>query len=390
MKKRTLIDLRSDTVTLPTNEMWEAMRNASLRDNILESDPTVQELRKLVTEILGMEDAIMVSSGTMGNLVAIMAHTSPGEGIIVEANSHINESECGGMALIAGVQPRQIKGDKGYMHPEDIEANIRPEAIDQAATTLLALENSHGLSGGIALTAEQIASMCKVAKKNSLAIHLDGARLFNAAVALNTDPKELTRDVDSAMMSLSKGLSIPIGSVLLGSAEFIQRGKKIKKMLGGGMRQEGILAAAGITALKTMMEQLKMDNKHAYLLAQGLSDIEGIDIDFSGTRTNIVFFSLSRPNINSAVFLKNLEKHNIKALAFGEKIIRMVTHRGITEKDIYYTLDMIKNAMSVNHCVGAMCFADDLGYTTGLLVSPVYLRKYLFSWMRNDERYMRK
>jgi len=346
---RTLIDLRSDTVTLPTNEMWEAMRNASLRDNILESDPTVQELRKLVTEMLGMEDAILVPSGTMGNLVAIMAHTNPGEGIIVEANSHINESECGGMALIAGVQPRQIKGDKGYMHPEDIEANIRPEAIDQAPTTLLALENPHGLAGGIALTAKQIMSMCKLAKKHDLAIHLDGARLFNAAVALNTDPKELTRDVDSVMVSLSKGLSVPIGAVLLGSAKFIQRAKKIKKMLGGGMRQEGILAAAGIVALKTMMGQLKRDNENAYLLAQGISDIEGIDIDFSGMRTNIVFFSLCRPDINSTIFLKNLEKHGVKALSFGKKLIRMVTHRGITEEDIYYTLDVINNVMAVNY-----------------------------------------
>jgi len=343
LKKNPIIDLRSDTVTTPTNEMWEAMRQCPFLDPIFDLDPSTTILENFISKQVGKEEAIIVSSGTMGNLIAIMAHTHPGEAIIVEANSHINESEYGGMARIAEVQNRQVKGHKGYIDPKDIECNIRISETDFCAkTTLLALENTHNLAGGTVITPVQMDSMCSIAKKYGLKVHLDGARLFNAAVALEVKASELTKNVDSVMVSLSKGLAAPIGAILAGSKEFINKAKKYKKMLGGGIHHEGIIANAGMVGLRTMMKQLKVDNKNARLLAEGLKTIDGIVIDYSGIRTNIVFFKLSTSNLNNIQLIEKLGHFNIKALPFNDNQIRMVTHKDITEENIKTVLVTIK------------------------------------------------
>ncbi len=343
-KGSKIIDLRSDTVTLPTREMWDNMMHATLLDHLLDEDPTVKTLQDLMAKELGKEETILLPSGTMSNLIAIMAQTNPGDSIIVEASSHINESEYGGMARFAGVQVRQIQGQKGYINPADIEKNIRINEEELCArTTLLTLENTHNLAGGIVLTPCQMNSMCRVAKKYGLAVHLDGARLFNAAVALGIEAKEFTESVDSITISLSKGLSAPIGSILASSKEVIIRAKKYKRMLGGGMHQEGILAAAGLVGLRSMMKQLVEDNQNARLLHEGLKEIYGITIDFSGVRTNILFFKLC--SLKNTEFIRNLEKHHVRALPFGQNHIRMVTHRGITRQDIDFVLQVIKASL---------------------------------------------
>jgi len=342
-----VIDLRSDALTIPTREMLAAMSHATFLDHILDRDPTVLTLQNKMCELMGKEDAILVPSGTMGNLIAIMAQTNPGESVILEEKSHINDCEHGGIARLAGIQTRQIIGVNGYIEPIEIERNIRIDETEFASkTTLLCLENPHNLAGGIVLTPQQINSNCDVANRYGLKVHLDGARLFNCVASLHCDIKEFTINVDSVMVSLSKGISAPIGSILAGSKNFISKAKKYKKMLGGGMRQEGILAAAGIVGLKSMMKWLEQDNKNAKLLAEGLKGIDNVEIDFSRNRANIVFFKLLSNDYNHIQFVKKLEDYNIKALHLGQNQIRMVTHRGINKQDIVFILDVMRRILN--------------------------------------------
>jgi len=338
---RKIIDLRSDTVTLPTEEMLEAIRNARLGDDGFGEDPTVNELEALAAKKMGKEAALLVPSGTQGNLVSILSHTKRGDEVILEADAHIYHYELGGLSAIAGVLPRLVKGEMGVPAPEDIEEAIRPLDPIFPKTTLLCLENTHNLAGGTCMTPSQTRKLCEVAAKHGLNVHLDGARIFNAAVALGVDVRELVAPVDSVMFCLSKGLSAPVGSLVVGSSSFIDRARRMRKMLGGGMRQAGIIAAAGLVALEKMVDRLREDHANARLLAEGLAKIDGIKIDLRRVQTNIVMFDVSDLGLSGREFVEMLLNYGVKALTLRGNVIRMVTHRGIVREDILETLDAV-------------------------------------------------
>ncbi|MGB6607995.1 MAG: low-specificity L-threonine aldolase [Atribacterota bacterium] len=339
---RKKIDLRSDTVTLPTDEMREAMSNAEVGDDVYQEDPTVHRLEELAAKKIGKEAALFVPSGTMGNLIAVLTHCQRGDEVILEMDSHIYYYEVGGMSAVAGVIPRLIAGDKGILNPQDVKMALREINLHYPKTTLICVENTHNRAGGTITSPKIIEEICQLAHQRNIQVHLDGARIFNAAVALNIKPALLAKDVDSMMFCLSKGLSAPVGSILTGSKEFIQRARKNRKMLGGGMRQAGILAAAGIIALENMVERLEEDHKNARILGEGLADIGGIKIDLETIQTNMVYFNLNKSGMNTYQFLPKLAEYNILGSPQPPTKVRLVTHYGINEDDIYATIKAIK------------------------------------------------
>jgi len=339
---RKKIDLRSDTVTLPTDEMREAMSNAEVGDDVYQEDPTVYRLEELAAKKIGKEAALFVPSGTMGNLIAVLTHCQRGDEVILEMDSHIYYYEVGGMSAVAGVIPRLIAGDKGILNPQDVKMALREINLHYPKTTLICVENTHNRAGGTITSPKIIEEICQLAHQRNIQVHLDGARIFNAAVALNIKPALLAKDVDSMMFCLSKGLSAPVGSILTGSKEFIQRARKNRKMLGGGMRQAGILAAAGIIALENMVERLEEDHKNARILGEGLADIGGIKIDLETIQTNMVYFNLNKSGMNTYQFLPKLAEYNILGSPQPPTKVRLVTHYGINEDDIYATIKAIK------------------------------------------------
>jgi len=338
--------LRSDTVTLPTDEMREAMNNAEVGDDVYQEDPTVNRLEELAAKKLEKEAALFVPSGTMGNLIAVLTHCQRGDEIILEKDSHIYYYEVGGMSAVAGVIPRLIIGDRGIPNPQDIIGTLRDENLHYPKTTLICLENTHNRAGGTIIPPKATEEVCQLAHKRNIAVHLDGARIFNAAIALNIEPALLTKDVDSVMFCLSKGLSAPVGSILAGSKEFIKRARKNRKMLGGGMRQAGILAAAGIIALENMVERLEEDHKNARILGEGLADISGIKVDLATIQTNMVYFDLRESSMDTFQFLPKLAEYNILGSPRPPTKVRLVTHYGINEEDIYTTIKVIKEIVS--------------------------------------------
>lgn len=340
------IDLKSDTVTLPTDEMREAMKNAEVGDDVYKEDPTINHLEDLAAKKLKKEAALFVSSGTMGNLIATLTHCQRGEEAILEAESHFYYYETGGISAIAGVTPRLIVGNKGVPNPRDIEKAFREENIQYPKTTLVCLENTHNRAGGTIIPPQVTEEICRIAHQRNIRVHLDGARIFNAAVALNIEPFELTKNVDSVMFCLSKGLCAPVGSILLGSREFIQKARKNRKMLGGGMRQAGILAAAGIIALEKMVERLREDHENARLLGIGLAAIAGLKVDLDTVQTNMVYFDLQESDMNTAQFLPKLAKYNILGAPRPPTKVRLVTHYGINKEDIYTTIEAIREILS--------------------------------------------
>ena len=340
------IDLRSDTVTLPTNEMREAMKNADVGDDVYQEDPTVNRLEELAAKKLGKGAALFVTSGTMGNLIAVLTHCQRGDEVILEGDSHIYYYEVGGMSALAGVIPRLIVGNKGIPDTQDIKMALRDENLHYPKTTLICLENSHNRAGGTVISHKLTGEICQLAHQRNIAVHLDGARIFNAAIALDIKPLLLVKDVDSVMFCLSKGLSAPVGSILVGSKEFIQKARKNRKMLGGGMRQAGILAAAGIIAIENMVERLEEDHKNARILGEGLAGIRGIQVDLETIQTNMVCFDLNKSNMNTYQFLPKLEEYNILGSPRPPTKVRLVTHYGISENDIYATIKVIKEVVS--------------------------------------------
>ena len=336
------VDLRSDTVTLPTQEMLEAIVHAELGDDVLREDPTVIALEALAAEKVGKESALLVTSGTQANLVSLMAQTQRGDEVILEADSHIYYYEVGGLSAVAGLVPRTLKGHRGVLDPHDVEAAVRPPDIHQPRTSLICIENTHNRAGGTAVTPRQIESIDEVAKKYGIGVYMDGARIFNAAVALQVDPKQLTRHVDSLMFCLSKGLSAPVGSLVVGSRDFIEKARRIRKMLGGGMRQAGVIAAPGIIALEKMVDRLREDHDNARRLADGLAKIDRISIDLPSVQTNIVIFDVGGLNMTGTQFTDQLERHGVKALDYGGTLVRMVTHRGIEREDVNRSLEAVK------------------------------------------------
>ncbi|MBT0159759.1 aminotransferase class I/II-fold pyridoxal phosphate-dependent enzyme [Candidatus Bathyarchaeota archaeon A05DMB-2] len=346
MPSKEIIDLRSDTVTLPTEEMLEAIRHAELGDDVFGEDPTVNRLEEMAAEKMGKEAALLVTSGTQANLVSLMSNTKRGELVILEAESHIYWYEVGGISMIAGLLPWPLKSSMGALDPKDVEAAIRPKNIHFPEPALVCIENTHNRHGGTIITPEQIRAISEVAVAHGLKLYMDGARIFNAAVALNVDVKEFTRHVDNLMFCLSKSLSCPIGSLVVGTQEFIEKARKIRKVLGGGMRQAGIIAAPGIVALEKMIDRLKEDHENAKRLAEGIAKIDGVTVDMSRVQTNMVCFDISCLRIEDDLFLSKLEKEGILALTNSKNVVRMVTHRGIEKNHIEKTIAALEKVSS--------------------------------------------
>jgi threonine aldolase len=343
MAAKEIIDFRSDTVTLPTEEMLEAIRHAELGDDVFGEDPTVNRLEKLAAERMGKEAALLVTSGTQANLISLMSNTNRGELVILEAESHIYWYEVGGISMIAGLLPWPVKSPLGAFDPEDVEAAIRPQNIHFPEPALICLENTHNRHGGTIVTPDQIKAINEVAQTHDLKLYLDGARIFNAAVALRIDVKELTKHVDNLMFCLSKSLSCPVGSLLVGTCEFVESARKLRKLLGGGMRQAGIIAAPGIVALESMIDRLEEDHRNARRLAEELAKIKGIQIDLSCVQTNIVCFDISGFGIADDLFISKLKEKGILALTLAENKVRMVTHRGIEKEHVEKSIAAIES-----------------------------------------------
>lgn len=335
------IDLRSDTVTEPTEAMREAMAHAIVGDDVFGEDPTIRELEALAADMVGKGGAVFVPSGTMGNLMAVLAHTQRGDEVLLEAGAHLYYSEVGSVSAVAGVLPKPLVGTRGYITPTQVRAAIRPPDIHYPPTRLLCLENTHNRAGGIPFGPAEMDGVCGAAHDLGLAVHLDGARIFNAAVALNVAVPALTRSADSVMFCVSKGLSAPVGSLLAGSGEFITRARRYRKMLGGGMRQAGVLAAAGLVALRTMVSRLAEDHQNAQRLARGLTKIPGLQVDLDQVRTNMVLLRVVDERLTAAELTARLRGAGVLVGAVGPASIRMVTHRHITSALVDRALEII-------------------------------------------------
>jgi threonine aldolase len=337
-----VIDLRSDTVTHPTSEMRKAMFEAEVGDDVYGEDPTVNRLEAMAARMTGKEEALFVTSGTQSNLVAVLTHTHRGDEIILGDEAHIFWYEVGGASVLGGVVMHTVPTDsRGRLNLEDIDRAIRSKDIHYPRTTLICLENTHNRCGGAVLTTDYTDEFCNLAHGRGLKVHLDGARIFNAAIALGVPASALAKNVDSVALCLSKGLSAPVGSLLCGSKESVERARKFRKMLGGGMRQAGIIAAAGIVALETMVDRLAEDHSNARRLAQGLAGIEGITLAQDDIPTNIVMFHLSA-ELPIVEFSKGLEKAGVKIGLRDGRPFRAVTHRMVSSSDIDEALTRIE------------------------------------------------
>ena len=342
-----VIDLRSDTLTLPSPKMREAISAAELGDDVFGEDPTTNRLEEMAANRMGKEAGILVASGTMGNLISILAHCERGDEVILGDQCHTFRYEAGGIAALGGVHPFTIANQPdGTMHLADIAAAIRPDNVHFPRTRLICLENTHNRCRGAVLTPQYTESVADLAAEHGLCVHMDGARIFNAAVASGLDVQELTRRVDSVTFCLSKGLSAPVGSVVCGSAEFITAARRIRKAVGGGMRQCGIIAAAGIVAMEEMVERLADDHANAGRLAEGIARIEGLSIDLDTVVTNMVYFNLSSDRLTCDQFVDRLNEKGVKCLALPPMGFRMVTHYGIESSDIDCALGAIGRVLA--------------------------------------------
>lgn len=337
------IDLRSDTVTMPTEEMRQAIANAEVGDDVYQDDPTVNKLEKLAAEKVGKEAALFVPSGTFGNQLAILTHTKRGNEVIVGKNNHIVVHEVGASAVIAGVQLRTLETANGLMSPDDVLNAIRVDDIHEPETGLICVENAHGCGAVIPLCT--LKEIKEIAENHSIPVHMDGARIFNAAVSLGVDAKDLAACCDSVMFCLSKGLAAPAGSMLAGSEEFIRRARKYRKLMGGGMRQIGILAAAGIIALEKMTDRLQEDHDNAKYLAEELSKLPGVKVKEDRLHIDMVFFEMGEDIIKESVLIEKLYEKNIKISGTEAGEYRFVTHIGVTREDIDYVINCMKELM---------------------------------------------
>ena len=323
-----------------------AIANAKLGDDVLDEDPTVHELEKKSCEITGKEAALFVPSGTMANLTAVLAHCERGDEVILGDQAHTFLYEAGGISSLGGIHSHQLKNqDDGNLALDDIRNAIRTENVHFPRTRLICLENTHNRCFGFPLHLDYLHSVRSIADENALKLHVDGARLFNAAVAQGISVEELCGPVDSTTFCLSKGLSAPVGSLVCGNTDFIYKVKRLRKVLGGGMRQAGILAAAGIEALETMVDQLALDHHHAKVLADGLSSVDGLHCNPGFVPTNIVYFLLERENITGQELVSVMEKNGIQFFELSPKRFRLVTHAGIEEKDVFKTIEIFRKVM---------------------------------------------
>ncbi len=341
------IDLRSDTVTQPTAAMREAMATAEVGDDVFEEDPTVKKLETFAAQKTGKESALFVASGTMGNLISVLSHCQRGDEILLGDRSHIFLHEVGGIAALGGVHPRIIPNNPdGTLPLPFVEQSIRSADIHYPSTRLICIENTHNFCYGSPLSPEFMDDVMVLATKHGLKIHLDGARIFNAAAALDVEVDALTQHADSVMFCLSKGLSAPVGSLVCGRREFIQRARKFRKMVGGGMRQAGHLAAAGLVAMENLTQRLKDDHKNAKTLAERLALTKGIELDQTKVKTNIIFFKLHHPQISGDIFIDLLEAKSIKILMTDRDVFRAVLHREITGEQIETVAQTIQSILT--------------------------------------------
>ncbi len=340
------IDFRSDTVTLPTPQMRAAMAQAELGDDVMGEDPTINRLEEMAAARLGKAAALFTASGTMGNLVALLTHCGRGDEVIVGDRAHMFINEVGGMAALGGIQPHTLPNqDDGTLALDAITHAIRGDNVHYPRTRMIALENTHNNCAGAPLAPDYLQAVYTLAQKNHLRVHTDGARIFNAAVALNLPVADLARYTDSISFCLSKGLSAPVGSLLCGSRDFIAEARRQRKMVGGGMRQAGILAAAGIVALDTMVERLADDHANAKRLAEGLADLPGIVLDPARIQTNIIFFDVTN-GMTAAQLAERLAREGVFIGAFGERHVRVVTHYGIARAEIETALLAVQRALA--------------------------------------------
>ncbi|MBI3457243.1 MAG: aminotransferase class I/II-fold pyridoxal phosphate-dependent enzyme [Candidatus Rokubacteria bacterium] len=328
-----IVDLRSDTLTTPTPEMRAAMAAADVGDDVWEEDPTVKRLEARAAERFGKEAGLFVASGTMGNQVAILTHTQPGQEVVADADAHVVRAEVGGIARLALCQTVPLPTERGLPSPDQVRGAIRPKDIHVPPTGLLCLENTHNRHSGVAFTPEEIGAVAGVARAHGIPVHLDGARIFNACVALRRDAREYGAVADTVQFCLSKGLSAPVGSLIVGPREFITRARRMRKLLGGGMRQVGVLAAAGLIALDKMVERLAEDHANARRLAEGLAGLPHIKIDLSRVQTNIVIFHVDRPG-GTAELVEGSKARKVKIHAIGPASIRCVTHKDVDTEDV--------------------------------------------------------
>ena len=336
------LDFRSDTITQPTPAMREAMRSAEVGDDVFGEDPSINALELESARLFEKEAGLFVASGTQGNLLALLSLTRPGDELIAEASSHIANSEVGGAARLGGLTLRALAGRHGKLSPEQVAATVRPENVHYARTTLLAIENTHNAGGGTILAPDEMEALTRTARDRGLKVHVDGARIFNAAVALDVRPAVLARNADTLTFCLSKGLSAPVGSVLVGSTSVIGEARRYRKMVGGGMRQAGVLAAAGLLALREGVERLAEDHRRARNLAEGLARIGGVQIDMATVQTNIVRFDVSGLGRTGASFAEALRERGLRVSGgAGTGGVRMVAHRHIDDAAVDEALEAI-------------------------------------------------
>lgn len=342
------IDLRSDTVTKPTPEMREAMAEAEVGDDVYGDDPTLNHLEELAAHILGKEAAVFVPSGTMGNLIALMVHCQRGDEAIVGNRSHIYLNEAGGISALGGIIPNPIVNQSdGTLALNDILSSIRTEDVHHPITRLICIENTQNACGGMPLTLDYTRQVGELARTQSLFLHIDGARIFNAATALNVDVKDLVAPADSVMFCLSKGLSSPIGSILVGTKKFIARARHVRKMLGGGMRQVGIIAAAGLVSMEKMTKRLDEDHERAKRLADGLRNIKGIVLDEDTPHTNMVYFNLAEHvPFDEKVVCEKISQYGILVDWASPRRFRLVTHYWIDEYAVEKTIEAFRNVLN--------------------------------------------
>ena len=341
-----IVDLRSDTVTRPTPAMRRAMAEAEVGDDVYLEDPTVNALERRAAEIFGKESALFVPSGCMGNLIAIKVWTHHGDEVICEERSHVNLYELASMSAIAGCMPRVARGDDGILTWSQIEAVIRPRIYYDSQTALVCLENTHNMAGGTTYSVAHINDICAHAHAAGLKVHLDGARVFNAAVARGVSVAAIAESLDSVMFCLSKGLGAPVGSMIVGSREFIEKGRIYRKMFGGGMRQVGVLAAAGRIALEESPKRLSIDHQNARRLAEGIAEIPALKIDPAKLETNIVIFDCQQTGLDAVQLCDFLKPHGIWALDTAPYSVRFVTHCDVDAEGVERALGVLREVVA--------------------------------------------
>ncbi|KXB06842.1 threonine aldolase [candidate division MSBL1 archaeon SCGC-AAA382C18] len=338
-----MIDLRSDTVTKPSQEMREEMKQAKVGDDVYGEDPTINKLERMVAECFDREAALYVPSGTMGNQTAVNVHTNPSDEVILDSDSHIYNFELATMSSFSGVMPRPIETEKKYLPIEKVRNAIRPEKYYLSRTGLIALENTLNRKGGVIYPRGKMKKLTNFAKDKEIPIHLDGARIFNATVAKDTSVEKLTEGIDSIMFCLSKGLGAPVGSTLVGSGKFIEKARRVRKRMGGGMRQAGILAAAGIYALENNVKRLENDHENAKLLADSLSELDGIRV--KPPETNILILETINQGLQAEELVEKAEENDVLIGTIGPNMVRIVTHLGVDRKDVEEAAARIKKVL---------------------------------------------